>query len=681
MANFFVLSSWQKTDRTVFSGYCFYGDCFIFQQDGYDEFCKYYGNKVDFLNFGDGRFSIAKKQNESLEARTDDFGQDILYYYCDEDNWAISNSFRDLFYHLNQNKIYLTADFGLMRMGRLKHSLFQSLFTNETYFKEIKVLPIDKVIKINKDNSGKYSVHLNKCNDINLYKSDITDEEVALNLQEYCNLSLRKIKTLQDCFKKIVCDISGGNDSRIILSLLLASGGDRSSIRFASNRNWEKDYKIATLLSKKFNLKINNVGYFSRSVDAEESYNLWKRGNLGTYYPVYFPRHNQTTAVMHFHGAGGGGIRNAYGYDFYEFCDFLQNNLSNSKDLYQVIQKLSSEFERLGINVDEPQALMFHYRNFRSRFHFGRSSFRNLHDFLFTPLYSLNLCRLASYYADKPFNQIYFDLLTLIKPELREIPFDSSDKDFTKINYAYGLKSSNVKLNLNVEPMKVFGDTTFENLNLTQKDFDEQLLQSLMLSDLDKYAKAIIKTGIYSTNEISTVREFLLNNNILNNSRAGVEFSHMVAIGEFIYFNNKNKSLKDGLRKKNLNTFLIENFSSREKSEGNSTICLEMSDNIPKLGFSIKLKEKLNIVGKYRALKTQYKSILISVNENYFEGMIFSKMLNMYYKYLDIDDFGCFDIELILKDSKKNQKNIDKNVDIFFTKWTGNKAYLIVGVM
>src|SRR5699024_9454460 len=123
-------------------------------------------------------------------------------------------------------------------------------------------------------------------------------------------------------------------------------------------------------------------------------------------------------------------------------------------------------------------------------------------------------------------------------------------------------------------------------------------------------------------------------------------------------------------------------FVSGKSNQEGSTICLKMADNVPRLGFSIDLKEKLNIVGSFRAIKAQYKSILICVNENYFEGLVFSKMLNMYYKYLDIDDFGCFDIELILKKNKFNQKkSINNKIDIFFTKWNDNQAYLIAGVV
>lgn len=643
-SGFFVVSSWDSSRKDIFSGYSFLKNDFLFEQKGYDLYCEYHG-KPDLLDLNDGRFSIVRFEKGKVSARVDDFGQDLIFYYCNQENWAISNSFRDLFHFLNEKGQTLTPDLELMALGKIKHTLFQSLISNDTYFKEIKILPIDKVLVIFKENE-KYGINLMTCNELNKSSDDnLSIQDVKNILLKFRERNITKLDVINKYFDKIICDISGGNDSRIVLSLLLNST-NLKNIRFATNRNWQKDYEVSQILAKKYNLKINNSGFYKKTVGYVESYDLWKRGNLGVYFPIYFSKHSQPTPVIHFHGAGGGNIRNAYKYDYEGFCEFLSAKLSKDDDLLIIKDKLLRQFNQLGLDVNDKQVMMYHYRNFRSRFHFGRSTFRNLNDYIFSPLYSIELLKLTKYYKNKPFNQIYFDLLTVIQPDLRKIKFDTEDKNFTVENYKLEVPFEDLSHPLKIESMNFWGNVTPPELdkNITFSDLD---MHKLMLLDLDIYSKYIVRSGIYTQKDIDLVSNQIKEGG-LSNSRDYIKVSHMISVGECLF---------------------VSSYKNLSRLQKDSDLLLTLKEVKPVYAFSIDLShdKKYLIKGTFISGNNNRKSLLVCVEENAFEGLYYSKHLRMYFKYIDVtlEDFS---FTLVRREDSISHKK-SKNLNIYFSLW------------
>lgn len=537
---FFLLSSFEPKDKIVFSGYSFYKDNLIFQQEGLESFIKDLG-APDILLMGDGRFSYAQQTKKNILARTDDFGQDFIFYYCDGSNWAVSNSFYNLASFLSKQSIKLTIDDEIMRLGRMKHSMFQCLFTNDTYLREIKLLPLDKILSIRTSHDEQFIVELKTCNDTNKFYDNSNRDMAVFELSNYLRKSVRKVITMTTAFDKVICDVTGGNDSRIVLSLLLNTGSEMQNIRVASNKSIEKDYQVANILGENFNFKINNKGYYFRHINSEKAYSLWKQGNLGKYIPFSLPTREDHVPYVRFHGAGGGNIRNPYIHDFKKFVRNIYLNQSKKgfevDDFFSLNRRLAKTFEELNIDMYHPQALMFHYRNFRSRFHFGRNTFRSFNGFLFTPLLSTELNRLSGYYLGKPFNQIYYDILSLTKKELLNFNFDTDKKNFNELNKSLnkGIEYSGNKLCY--EPYKVYGKTIFEVKNLNFISNDEDEIKDILISELDKYGDNVINSDIYSEYFVDTLRESLKERLTSSNKR---DFSHLISIGETIALTKKN---------------------------------------------------------------------------------------------------------------------------------------------
>ncbi|OYQ81596.1 hypothetical protein B9T19_02695 [Ignatzschineria sp. F8392] len=651
---FFVVSSWDSNQKDIFSGYCFLKNDLIFAQEGYDLYCRHYG-RPDLLDLNDGRFSTVRFEEEKVSARVDDFGQDLIFYYCNQEHWAISNSFRDLFHFLNEKGQVLTPDLELMALGKIKHTLFQSLISNDTYFKEIKILAIDKVLVIFKEGE-KYSINLMTCNELNeSFDANLSIQDVKNILLKFRDRNIKKLNAINKYFDKIICDISGGNDSRIVLSLLL-NLTNLKNIRFATNRNWQKDYEVAQVLAKKYNLKINNSGYYKKTIDCVESYDLWKRGNLGVYFPIYFPKHSQPTPVIHFHGAGGGNIRNAYKHDYEGFFEFLSAKLNKDDDLLIIKDKLLKQFNQLGLDVHDKQVMMYHYRNFRSRFHFGRSTFRNLNDYIFSPLYSIELLKLTKYYENKPFNQIYFDLLTVIQPDLRKIKFDTDIKNFTVENYNLGAPFEDLPSPSKIESMNFWGNVTPPLLdkNITFSDSD---MHKLMLLDLNTYSKHILRSGIYTQKDIDIASNQIKEGG-LSSSRDYIKVSHMISVGECMF---------------------ISSYKNTSRLQKDSDLLLTLKEVKPVYAFSIDLSNdrKYLIKGTFISENNNRKSLLICVEEDIFEGFHYSKQLRMYFKYIDVTSEDFVFSLVIREDFMLYEKS--ENLNIYFSLWnkpTSSKLYI-----
>lgn len=643
-SGFFVVSSWDSNQKDIFSGYCFLKNDFLFEQNGYDLYCQYHG-KPDLLDLNDGRFSTVRFEEEKVSARVDDFGQDLIFYYYNQEHWAISNSFGDLFHFLNEKGQVLTPDLELMALGKIKHTLFQSLISNDTYFKEIKILPIDKVLVIFKEGE-KYGINLMTCNELNEPSNvNLPIQEVKNILLKFRDRNIKKLNVINKYFDKIICDISGGNDSRIVLALLLNST-NLKNIRFATNRNWEKDYEVAQVLAKKYNLKINNSGYYKKTIDFVKSYDLWKKGNLGVYFPVYFPRHKKPIPVIHMHGAGGECNRNMYEKTYAEFIEYLRENNVSLDDISTINNSLIFEAKNLNLDVQDPRFLMFHYRNFRSRFHFGRSTFRNFNDYIFSPLYSIELMKLTNYYNDKPFNQLFFDLLTIIEPSLRNVKFDTENKNFTAENYKLGASFEDLPPISKSESMNFWGHVVppVSDKSITFSDSD---MHKLMLLDLRAYSKHIVRSGIYTQKDIDIVSNQIEEGG-LSNSRDYIKVSHMISVGECLF---------------------IASYKNTSRLQKDHDLLLTLKEVKPIYAFSIDLSSdrKYLIKGTFISENNNRKSLLVCVEEDVFEGFYYSKQLRMYFKYIDVtlEDF-VFSL-VIREDSISHEKS--KNLNIYFSLW------------
>ena len=182
---------------------------------------------------------------------------DIIYIYQtkDKEYFALSNSFLLLEDYLSKKKsISLNIDF-------INHFLVSWLCSPsiyETMIKEITKIPSNSFITINIQTKS-----------LKLYYIDYGENSISLESeegQEIIDKWVDKwgyiIRSLKKQTDNISFDLTGGFDTRLILSIFLNSGINLTDIMIKSDNDkkhcHEEDFMIATNISSKFGFKLNN---------------------------------------------------------------------------------------------------------------------------------------------------------------------------------------------------------------------------------------------------------------------------------------------------------------------------------------------------------------------------------------------------------------------------------------
>lgn len=87
----------------------------------------------------------------------------------------------------------------------------------------------------------------------------------------------------------------------------------------------------------------------------------------------------------------------------------------------------------MGLDVLDDRAMVTHYRNFRSRFHFGRNWYKSLTSQVVSPLFSVQLNELADSMSEAALaeGEILQRIMITAFPELSRYPYDKPDKGFS----------------------------------------------------------------------------------------------------------------------------------------------------------------------------------------------------------------------------------------------------------
>lgn len=372
----------------------------------------------------EGRFFAASSDGVLKKFWTDDTGQELLFYYCDGDKWAVSNSFKKLASFLNDKRVVMTVNYGALLPFAVRHSSSQGLMTNKTIINEINILSANEFLEA--DN------HQMKV----IGRSEPGEEyDFSVLVNRFIKKWSSRLKSIVDQMPSgsVICDLTGGVDSRIILSLLLASGCDLNKVSFNCNERWEKDYKIAKIIASKYGLSLNES---ERRAPCPVSSDLklqdFLDSCLGVYHGAYFSNYeNFSSGAVHLHGGGGGLIRSVYSHNP---SSMLLSKASDfpSEFLYK---KSISEVDEFNVSVIEPSSdnnigrSIRYYFETRNRYHFGRNSYKSLSSYLVTPLVSKDILKLSRSCGVED-RDVYIAILLLTDPSLMDIEFDEESKAF-----------------------------------------------------------------------------------------------------------------------------------------------------------------------------------------------------------------------------------------------------------
>lgn len=203
-----------------------------------------------------GNYVILIKKENNIFVFNDASNLYTLYYHQKNDNIYIGSDLFDLAINRNEKKS-LTID---------ENNFLEGVFVNgilgeATIFKEIKKLLGHEYISINLRTENF------KINHISVKKSIISKLSFERNFEKYHKTLINNINSIVKHYKNIAIFITGGLDSRVILSAFLNAGvkptllyGIGNSAITNTNNN---DYEIVKKIAKKFDLELIKMNWSS----------------------------------------------------------------------------------------------------------------------------------------------------------------------------------------------------------------------------------------------------------------------------------------------------------------------------------------------------------------------------------------------------------------------------------
>ncbi|WP_426241019.1 hypothetical protein [Psychrobacter sp. TWP2-1-2] len=528
-SGFYVVSSFSEQKKHYFSGTIFNDKSIVIGERGLEIYLK--NNEFPDLSGPlDGRFSIIKVTKEIVLARTDIFGQDILYYYIKNNVWAISNSFILLCRHLTDNGERLKIDKDQIDVLKVRHGITQQLVSNDTLIHNIKVLPRNKILKVTKKNKGFNFIDISPI---------LQSQSYIENLDKFFKRTIDINHTLINYFEsRVTVDITGGVDSRVVLATILASDVDLSKINFMCSKSVGNDYEVALKLANRYGFNITNKSYIFGQGSQDNLYDLWKLGSLGVYFPIYFPSSSRPQSLLHYHGACGECFRDFYLQPANEYMSHVALGQSNQSALYALNRKIGKALYEIDAPANTKVSMIDYYWNYRSRFHVGRNTHRNLSEYYVTPMASIYLAKAFEQLneLEKEKGSLVLDLFVRCYPDVLNISFDEKEKNYSEIDISKSLKrvaSSNEDTdNSRPSKLKVF----YELEPRQQRTEKKSSMIDLLILDLEKYSRIVTEFNFFTTEEVQLAMDNVKKSPW--NARLGIDASKIISVGELLSLKN-----------------------------------------------------------------------------------------------------------------------------------------------
>lgn len=394
---------------------------------------------------GEGTYIRILRKGNSVEISQDLNGCYGIFMYTYENNFVISNSFLKLTeYVVDKYPISLNTD---VLLSYLPANLCAIQY-KETMINEIEIIPRNYIINIDIPS---------KTLDFKILPLD--DSTISID-------SMDGIKLLDDWFYKWVSifrsialetnnfevDLSGGFDSRVVLTVLLNSQINLNKIRVYSKFNPEnpsEDYEIASIIANKFNFKLN-APINKKLVwveDIEDSINLAYYIRLCNHKHFGFARAISQNPIYVTGGYCGERLKDYYLLTPQEYTKMCVERAERfSKEFKEPTQRvLEKSFSRLQTewNIDDKNSkylTQLLLKEAENRNHFGKMSV----GFYLTNQIRLSpLCDQKLYKFKNEGDLLFALIFTRYCPELLDIKFDK--KKFIKEHVKNKAKEINEK--------------------------------------------------------------------------------------------------------------------------------------------------------------------------------------------------------------------------------------------
>ena len=285
-----------------------------------------------------GVFVMIQKIGKEIRLYQDFHGSFGIYIYENKKKnyFALSNSFLLLEeYLIGKQNISFNKEYA----DNLIISYLYTYSVNETLIKEIKQLPSNTFIIID---IMKKSLKI-KYIDYKENSIPLESEEGLKIIDKWVDKWGYIIRSLKKKTDNISCDLSGGLDTRSLLSVILNSGINLNDILVKSatdkKHGHQEDFKIANNISSKYGFKLNNVNFDIKGINwnSKESLLCTLYSKLGFHKEFYLKNRFLINPKFSFTGNGGEELRGSPGYPIEEFIEKISSETkipNHEKEFY-----------------------------------------------------------------------------------------------------------------------------------------------------------------------------------------------------------------------------------------------------------------------------------------------------------------------------------------------------------
>ena len=406
-------------ETNFFWGVAFEGINIIFQQFGLDERNAATGEE---FRPEEGSYILGEGQDSCFTLRTDPFGNCKLYMYRNGSDWIISDSYYNLLSHAKMRGYELTPNIGHVEAQRIGGMMGDQFISFKTAFEEVELVPQWNLLKITKN--GDLIVDQT----VEFYSGN---GEYQTSLLEFLTKSMSRMKTWIGFERFTVSsDITGGIDSRVPLAMV-AHLGLQNQVSVLSKPGHSEQITLDREISAEI---VDMIGFEHRhaypNFPQTLTFEVWRERCLGVY-PVFFVRSDYPLSQQRLTGKAGELYRNQYQkfwreeasetFDTFRSKFHTQEGFEKARREFLITCEMIQNAYHDGVGIANA-----HYRSFRNRYHFAQDfslefyssrEFQNAFD---------RLCPIAN----EHFFAVYHDMLRLLFPEMLEIRFDNTEKDF-----------------------------------------------------------------------------------------------------------------------------------------------------------------------------------------------------------------------------------------------------------